>query len=165
MVPPLLWQLHNSAVYSGNANTAWIKVQIQSRVLPKVTVAELRDSVHFSNPSAMGELDSDTIFLSDSLLLTIVGQQVHLGGGDGHRVRHQRHHAPLGKLVDQLNPSVVHLFLAVWVQDQPDSVIVAQPVWVGAQSHSATPTGLQFGQHGGDLCFICIHKHLKQIHY
>lgn len=45
MVPPLLWQLHNSAVYSGNANTAWIKVQIQSRVLPKVTVAELRDSV------------------------------------------------------------------------------------------------------------------------
>lgn len=45
MAPPLLWQLHNSAVYRGNANTAWIKVQIQSRVLPKVTVAELRDSV------------------------------------------------------------------------------------------------------------------------
>lgn len=61
-------------MYSGNANAAWIKVQIQGKVPPKVTVAELQDSVHFSDPSAMGELDPDSIFLSDPLLLTIVGQ-------------------------------------------------------------------------------------------
>lgn len=53
-ISPLLWQLHNSAVYSGNANTAWIKVQIQGRVLPKVTVAELWDSVHFPTPVPWG---------------------------------------------------------------------------------------------------------------
>jgi hypothetical protein len=54
--------------------------------------------------------------------------------------------------------------VAVGVQDQPDPMVVAQPVGVGAQGHPAAPVRLQSAQRGGDVDLVRVHKYLTQKH-